>query len=382
MPPDRLQRVFLYHIWACVPFAVAWAVAPGVFSVSQDPHELVALGVVLGAALAYLLLRSWIVLRRPLGHARWGYVWPVADALLVTAGLVAKTTPTESWLLLLYLIPIAEAAATLSLAWAASVAGVAVAGYLISSGASGLAGLQYTYASFRLFFLLLCASLFTAFGRELARLHRRLAAAEQRNEIAADLHDGLQQYLATIAARLELADTLRQTDPARAAELAADQRHLARQAGDEVRMIVRRMGGASAQWDLAEAIRQYARLFDERTGLDVELRLSDAAAALPEATQRALLRIAQEALSNVAKHARATHACVELQIDAQHVTCSITDDGVGFDPECVDAPAGGLGGAGLGSMRRRALDAGGDLQVTSRPGGGTTVVVEVPLEGV
>ena len=85
----------------------------------------------------------------------------------------------------------------------------------------------------------------------------------------------------------------------------------------------------------------------------------------------AVYRIAQEALNNIARHARAEHARVELQAGASHVRLSVSDDGRGFEP----GPQGPAH-LGLRSMLERAVEAGADLRLESAPGRGTSIIVE------
>ncbi len=100
---------------------------------------------------------------------------------------------------------------------------------------------------------------------------------------------------------------------------------------------------------------------------------------LPEHVEIALYRIAQEALQNVVKHARATQADVELRCGASGARLRVTDDGNGFD---VGALYDGEASYGLRSMAERAELVGGRLVVTSRPGLGTTVTGTVPVRSV
>ena len=379
--PGKLQRIFLYHIWACVPFALVWLAVPRTVGVSHDPGEARGLQFVLGFALAYLALRSWLVFRgkRP---EQWRYVWPLADVALVTAALCEKRVPTDSWLMLLYLFPVVEAAAALKLRWALLVAALAMAGYLASSGVHGVHALRYAYASFRLFFLVLMASLLTCLGRELARAHKELALADYRNRLAAEMHDGIQQYLAAIASRLDLAHSMAESDPRKAVDLAVGQRDLTRQAADELRVMVRRLRSSSPSAEgIAAAIRQYAALFEDRSNLPVTLRVSGDEAPLDPHAEHALFRIVQEALNNVAKHARANAVGIELEFGPDTVRCAVTDDGVGFEPGDLPREPGDLGGFGMQTMSQRAAEVGGTLEVQSRPGAGATVAVTMGRSG-
>lgn len=378
----RLQRLLLYHIWACVPFALVWLVWPRTVGVSRLPEEILALRLIIAAAGLYVAARSWLVFRVP-ASARFQYVWPVLDVAFISAALSCKRFPADSWLVLLYLFPVIEAAATLSHRWAMSVAVLAVAGYLVSSGAKGLESLHYAYGAFRLFFLALTASLLTRLGRELARAQRELALAAYRNELAAEMHDGIQQYLSAIGAGLEHARTLISGSPTEAARLAVEQRHAARQAADELRVLVRRLRSTAGTGEtVADSLRHYATILQDRYPLELEIRVWGDPVHLSPRVEHALFRIAQEALNNVIKHAQAERALITLEFRPEEVFCTIRDDGVGFDPAALPAGCEPLTGLGMETMRQRAADMGGTFRVESEQGGGTAVTFTVPHRGV
>ena len=107
--------------------------------------------------------------------------------------------------------------------------------------------------------------------------------------------------------------------------------------------------------------------------LDVSADLPDEP-PIPLDTKQAIYRIAQEALHNVVKHSRAKHASLRLRVDRSAITMEVADDGEGFDPS-RSYP----GHFGLPSMRERVESGGGELQIESRPGEGTTVRIRVPV---
>lgn len=374
-----LQRLFLYHIWACVPFVIAWLIAPMSVGVSGNPIEIRSTYLVAAIALVYLLIRSWLTFR-PNTTVRWVHVWPVADVLLISMALFARVEPQGSWLILLYLFPIMQAASTLSLRWAMGVGALSVGAYLSVCGLGGLEPLRHGYGIFRLFFLLLMASLVTALGREIVRAHKESALNDYRNELAAEMHDGIQQYLATIAMRLELARALIEKDPGEAARVAVDQRHLARQAADELRVMVQRLRlPQSEENGIANALRHYIGLVGNRSDLGVELAVTGDEARLDSRTEHAILRIAQEALTNVVKHANARSVRIGLEFAPGEVSCTIADDGAGFDitsmPERTAAEC-----LGLENMRRRAAEVNGMLEISSTPGSGSTILLRIPRQ--
>jgi two-component system, NarL family, sensor kinase len=217
----------------------------------------------------------------------------------------------------------------------------------------------------------------------LAARSAELAALEERNRLAREIHDTLAQSLAAIAMRLETADALAESagDGAPNARLAGVVRHaltLTRSTLDEARRSVLDLRAAPLEGrTLVEALRSLGEEFrsaGERT-LNVEVTCDDAGQrTLPPAVELGLYRIAREALTNAARHANATRATVRLERTDGTVRMRITDDGAGFDPSIVASGRYGLIGA---NERARLL--GGSLHVESALGAGTTIDVEVPI---
>jgi signal transduction histidine kinase len=124
---------------------------------------------------------------------------------------------------------------------------------------------------------------------------------------------------------------------------------------------------------LAAAIDALLERFVRQTRLEVELQADGA--EVPAVARRALYRIVQEALTNVARHAQAKSVRVRLESLPELVVLEIADDGRGIPPGVIDNP----GGLGLVGMRERAAALGADFQVLVGPGGGTSIRVSVPL---
>ena len=209
---------------------------------------------------------------------------------------------------------------------------------------------------------------------------RALAALQERERVARELHDGVAQVLGFVRLQAEAARGLLRRDAATAEAYLSRLAETALDAHGEVRsFITGSAAGPQVGWlaAIAEAVR---RAGDE-TGLEVELRvnagLDDDALARPVAAH--LVRIVQEALHNVRKHARARRVTVTVEADGAWVEVGVADDGVGL-PEPAHAPAGS--GFGLRFMHERAEAAGGSLAVASRPTDGTRVTVRVPRRGV
>jgi PAS domain S-box-containing protein len=205
---------------------------------------------------------------------------------------------------------------------------------------------------------------------------RALAALQERERVARELHDGLAQVLGFVRLQAEAARGLMQRDPATAEAYLDRLAATALEAHGEVRSFISgSAAGSQVGWlpTIAEAVRRVA----EETGLDVELRVDpgvdDGVLAQPVAAH--LIRIVQEALHNVRKHARASRLSVAVEADERCVQVVVADDGVGFaDPLGHDARSG----FGLRFMDERASAAGGSLAVASRPDEGTRVTVRVP----
>jgi two-component system sensor histidine kinase UhpB len=201
--------------------------------------------------------------------------------------------------------------------------------------------------------------------RESARA--ALAATErERTRIARELHDEVGQALTAVMLQLERAS--RRTGAPVGGEL-AEAREGVRASLEEVREIARRLRPeALDDLGLASALAALTNDVARRTGVRVERRLTTDVGYLEPEQELVVYRVAQEALTNVARHSGARRAWVTLGEDGDgHVALTVRDDGRGFDrgsrPE----------GSGLRGMRERAVLIGASLQVESRPGQGTTV---------
>jgi two-component system sensor histidine kinase UhpB len=226
----------------------------------------------------------------------------------------------------------------------------------------------------------LAASFHTLLGRieEERRRSGQLAMRaqeEERRRLARDLHDEVNQALTAILLRLEA--LAQDTPPQRAAEL-AELKRLVNQAMEELLNLARQLRpSALDDHGLLPAVETQLRRFSARTGIDVRLNSDGDLDDLPEVVQTAIYRVAQEALTNVTRHAGASLVELELEEQAGGAELRVRDDGGGFDPAVV---ARGDTGSGLGlvGMAERARLVGGELDVRSAPGGGTTITLRVP----
>ena len=204
---------------------------------------------------------------------------------------------------------------------------------------------------------------------ELAAAQHEAGRLAERQRLAADIHDTLAQGFTSVLMLIQAAQAdLDGSQPrvGRHLDLAA---RTARENLAEVRTLVADL--APAQLDgstLPDALRRLSK----EPGVDASFGLSGTPRPLPMATEVVLLRVCQEALANVRKHACANSATVQLGYDPDAVRLEVSDDGAGFDPARVS------GGYGLRGMRTRVAEAGGTLTVRSAPDAGTSVSAMVP----
>ena len=216
--------------------------------------------------------------------------------------------------------------------------------------------------------------------RELETAHRELAdyavrvedltLAAERQRMARELHDTLAQGVAGLILQLEAADShLAAGRAERAQGIVQQAMGRARATLAEARQAIGDLRALPSTVDLADTLRHEVTRFTDATGIPCALDFA-LADSLPEATAEHLLRIVAEGLTNIARHAQAAHAWVNVTESDGGVTIEVGDDGVGFDPTATfDRP----GHYGLLGMRERARLAGGVLIVESAPGAGTRV---------
>lgn len=200
---------------------------------------------------------------------------------------------------------------------------------------------------------------------------RALAAEEEeRHRIARELHDEVGQQLTVVLLGLK---QVQQRAPAELVEELELVRESARAGLDDVRRVARELRpGVLDDLGLHSALAALATGFSAHGGATVRRSIAPGLPALPPATELVVYRVAQEALTNAARHARATSVELTLQRLGDRVVLGVEDDGCGL-------PAG-ASGAGVRGMRERARSVGGVLELTGSPGKGTRVRLSVPVE--
>jgi signal transduction histidine kinase len=203
---------------------------------------------------------------------------------------------------------------------------------------------------------------------------RGRAALEERQRLARELHDSVSQVLYGITLNAYSADELFESAPSRARGLLRDVLALAEAGLAEMRALIFELRPESLEREgLVAALEKQADAVQARHGVTIHAALTEEPDA-PLAVKEVLYRIAQEALQNTTRHARARVVDLTLEADAGELVLRVGDDGRGFDPS-GEFP----GHLGLRSMRERAAGVGGTLEVDSAPGHGTRVCARVPL---
>jgi signal transduction histidine kinase len=219
---------------------------------------------------------------------------------------------------------------------------------------------------------------------QLMEQQRALATLHERDRVARELHDTLGQVLGYIKMQAAVAQTyLERGEPEEAKRRVVRLAAAAQDAQSDVReYILGTRAGLSGTAPVLPALSNYLRQFGENYGIATELIMSaDVADRVFEPMAGAqLLRIIQEALTNVRKHAGARHVDVRIAVCNGHTEAVVQDDGAGFDPAAVQ-PAGSQR-FGLQVMHERAEEVGGAVQIHSAPGEGTRVTITIPLGAV
>ena len=212
--------------------------------------------------------------------------------------------------------------------------------------------------------------------QEYAARIEELVVMEERNRLAREMHDTLGHRLTVASVQLEGAQRLCSADPERAASMVGTVREQVREALGELRSTVATLRTpVEADLRLPSSLRRLAAYFEEVTSLTIHQVLPDEMPDLPGAHRLALFRAAQEALTNVQRHAGASQVWLVLNVSDDAVKLLVSDDGRGLSVSAEQA------GFGLRGLRERAAQLGGELHLEPRRGGGTQVSFRVPLPG-
>ena len=208
--------------------------------------------------------------------------------------------------------------------------------------------------------------------QSLMETRRELAVVEERNRLARDLHDSAKQQAFAAAAQISAAHKYLSADPPAAEKHVREAERLILALRQELTNLIQQLRPVGLNGKgLSAALQEYCEEWSRQAEIDVELRIHKQKSLLLEIEQ-AIFRIVQEALSNIARHSNASQVEIELTYDQDKVSCTIQDNGVGFIPDSTRK------GLGLQSMQERAIESGGRLDITSKPGQGTTITMDFP----
>jgi signal transduction histidine kinase/ligand-binding sensor domain-containing protein len=233
-------------------------------------------------------------------------------------------------------------------------------------------------------FRLLCAAVLAAsawaiYQLRLRQIRSRFALVlDERARLAREIHDTLAQGFVGISSQLDAVAMCMPDERSAARKYLDMARRMARHSLTEARRSVMDLRASMLEGqDLAAALESGTRVWTQGSGVDVDVAVTGPLHPLPEEFEQHLLRIAQEAVTNVLKHAGARNIRIKLHTEARKLYLRIVDNGHGFEQQDAFSPVGGH--FGLIGMRERAERLGGELRLASHPGEGTEVEVTVPL---
>ena len=210
----------------------------------------------------------------------------------------------------------------------------------------------------------------TLLNVELNKQAQALAVLEERQRLAHNLHDAINQSLFSVGLIAEVLPRLWERDQAEARHSLEDLRRLTRGAMAEMRALLAELRPSTlADAELGDLLRLLANAFTGRTNVPAKVS-AVGQGVLPTDTQVAIYRICQEALNNITKHAHASLVELDLKHTKSGIELSIRDDGRGFDPEQIV-----MGHYGLSMMREHAKGVGARLSIVSQPGHGTELII-------
>ncbi|MFT5197208.1 MAG: signal transduction histidine kinase [Cellvibrionaceae bacterium] len=221
---------------------------------------------------------------------------------------------------------------------------------------------------------------------ELVSVERREGVLEERGRLARDIHDTLAQGYIGVIMHLEAADEVRQDDELKASFHLNQAEEMAREGLKQARQVVNdlRPDILEDSQGLADALRTLLTRWSAQSDILADLNESGMPVPIHPETELTLLRMTQEGLSNILRHAQATAVQVTISWIGDQLVLDIEDNGVGFDIEAESedlTPNNNDGGFGLTSMRDRVVSSGGELHIESVPYEGTTLTAILPIIG-
>ncbi|MGD9851719.1 MAG: histidine kinase [Nitrospirales bacterium] len=208
------------------------------------------------------------------------------------------------------------------------------------------------------------------------------AVDEERTRIACEIHDGLVQTLVGVNFKMERCRELVTEEPNKCLELLSETTHQLKHAIQEARQVVYNL--RPGQYDhlaLVPAFANYLKSYEAQHRIQTEFETAGREPSIAPKTKVFVFRMVQEALSNVAKHAKATRVKVSVLLEQQSLEAVVSDNGVGFDVQAESQNPDKWDHFGVRGMMERARMLGGEVRWNSETGKGTTVTFHVPLAG-
>jgi len=344
--------------------------------------------IILGILGVYTILRVFSPLRwRERGTMT--YLILIGDFLLCIL-LVIFTNGLSSPFLLYSLTPIMTAAllfeerVAISLAATASIT-LSISHVALSQFTERLAwimqGYNLTLLIVYTLFSLVCAIVPYRINLNIRRRIEREAIIEERRRIAREIHDGVAQSLGYLNLKTKLvSDSVASQNTVQALTELGDIRKVVQDTYEDIRESIDQLSAEVRNLPIIPALANYVREFGDNNAIKVQFDVPRAFPKLSPVAELQLLRITQEALTNVRRHAQATKAGVKLEKTSQAVEMLVKDNGQGFNLSDLEKAPPGY--HGLNIIRERAEGLGGSLNISTAPGEGTELRVSLPLEKV
>lgn len=215
-------------------------------------------------------------------------------------------------------------------------------------------------------------------NRALYQQVQKIAVLEERERLAREMHDGLAQTLGYLNLRIKCIQNGLEEGTGVSAEELGEVRSVIQETYNDLRQAIFNLKyEVKSDWDLAQALEQYVRRYQEETPILVNLKGFEDKPRLEGLVELQLFRVLQEALTNIRKHAGARQVELVLEHQEHGIQIVVADDGKGFDLETV--PKGPPKHFGIAIMKERLQELGGSLDIITRPGQGTKIVIRVPF---
>ncbi len=348
----------------------------------------VQLYIILGTLGVYTALKVFSPLRWR-ARSTMTYLILVGDFLL-SIMLVIYTNGLNSSFLLYSLTPIMTAALLFEEKIALSLAAIATLSLSVSHlvfsqftdrFAEVMQGHNLTLLIVYTLFSFVVASVPYRINLNIRRRIEREAIIEERRRIAREIHDGVAQSLSYLNLKTKkVSDLVSSQDTVRAIQELGEIREVVQDTYEDIRESIDQLSTEIRTLPIIPAMGNYIREFSHNNGIRVNFAVPRPFTHLSPVAELQLLRISQEALTNVRRHARASEVKITLETTGQSVEMSIRDNGQGFNLQDLEKIPPGY--HGLNIIKERAEGLGGSLDIVTAPGSGTDIRVSLPIEKV